>query len=168
MVFNPNDPASLAEILAGTGIKPPAQLSPQDRINQASAALEQRDMSFLKGLPANSMAVDWGYVPPRAGAFPAGPPQQDTSMLRNLQGPAADWGYVQQPGNFPQAPQRPAAVPMPMPRPAAAPQPAPQQAAPMPQQADVSWFMRNAQMQRDPLSGEYLDPRLAALAQQQG
>lgn len=47
-----------------------------------------------------------------------------------------------------------APTPMPMPRPPEAPQ----------QEAPISWWMKNAMMQQDPTTGQYLDPEMAAKA----
>lgn len=65
-------------------------------------------------------------------------------------------------GAFAQLPSQ--AVPMPKPRPAmldAMAQAAPEETS----QAEMPWWMRNAALQKDPETGEFLDPAMAAKAQ---
>lgn len=79
------------------------------------------------------------------------------SPFDNAQWPFGPVGAPSQ-ANAQAQPQQaaPQGVPMPAPRPQEAPQPPP----------EMSFFQRNAMMQRDPLTGEYLDPAQAAQAAQ--
>lgn len=94
---------------------------------------------------------------PAAPAAPSAPAQLPWWV--NGQMPGASQGF--------QRPQAPA--PVPAPQAASAPPAAPQSALdaaaapvnaqqPAPQQADTSFFMRNAMMQHDPITGQLLDP----------
>lgn len=72
-----------------------------------------------------------------------------SSLTFPMQAPASS--------GFPSAPMNAnaqASVPMPMPRPAEAPQ----------QEPMMSAFQRNAALQKDPMTGEFLDPEMAAKA----
>lgn len=88
------------------------------------------------------------------GAVANGPglPQASASGPSPLDTAAWPFGPVGAPSH--------ASVPTPQPRPAEAPQPE----APSP----MGWFARNTAMQRDPLSGDFLDPASAQRAEVSG
>jgi hypothetical protein len=99
-----------------------------------------------------------------------GPDQtpENTAMLAGPNSPSPfdtmQWPYgpvgapsQAQGASPPAAPQGPSGVPMPQPRPEGAPPPPDQ--GPM-----MSFFQRNTALQRDPVTGEYIDPASAAKA----
>lgn len=123
--------------------KAPAQ-SPIDRIKAAFAELkdmhkgpDQTDSNTAVLPPGGASPFDTMHWP----YGPVGAPA--TPMAANAP--------------VPQAPQP--SVPMPQPRPMDAPQ---ADANPM-----MSFFQRNAALQKDPLSGDYIDPASASRAQAQ-
>lgn len=78
------------------------------------------------------------------------------SPFDNAQWPFGPVGAPSQANASAPTTQVPPSVPMPAPRPQEAPQAPP----------EMSFFQRNALMQRDPMTGEYLDPAQAAQAAQ--
>lgn len=125
--------------------KDDGKLAGLDRIKQAFEA--------LKGMHKG---------PDQTEAALTATPTNGPSPFDNAQWPV---GPVGAPGQA-QASMAPQGAPMPQPRPQEAPQP--QMAPPQPQAPQdpvmQGFFQRNAALQRDPISGDYLDPTAAQAA----
>lgn len=146
--------------------------TPNDQVAARFGGMNDPDANLAVAARFGGMAPPSTFMPSGGpGTFPVpgnSGPTPNQYVGNNFGGMAAPsgvpWWANAQGANFgAQAPSPATAgggqVPMPMARPAVAPQ-----APPAPQ---MSWFQRNAAMQRDPQTGAFLDPSAAAAAQAQ-
>jgi hypothetical protein len=116
----------------------PKEKGPQDRLSDAFTQLKNmhKDPALEQAMSTPASGGPSQFDQAQWPYGPVGAPSQAMASSPAVQG---------QPG-----------VPMPAPRPTEAPQAPP----------EMSFFQRNAMLQRDPLTGEYLDPAQAASAEQ--
>jgi hypothetical protein len=138
-------------LMSNAGASPAAMMMPTAA--QAPSALEPEWQKFKEQAdkqaelkPAVPMSAPSSFGGPQSLFSPPTFPQTQGPM------PSAMQAAAPQAAPVPSAPPAQAGVPMPQPRPAEAPQ----------AQPETSFFMRNALMQHDPITGQLIDPAGAA------